>query len=80
MKTFEANIISIYGNKEKAWFEALPKLVEEITTNWGLSDLQVINNLSYNYVLSGFQGTQPIILKLVLMRKGFTEKPMLCLF
>ncbi|MBY0291778.1 MAG: aminoglycoside phosphotransferase family protein [Alphaproteobacteria bacterium] len=32
--------------------------------------LQPVNNLSYNYVLSGFQGIQPVILKLSLDTEG----------
>lgn len=70
MKTFKSNIISIYGDKGKAWLEALPKLVEEISLKWGLTGLQPVHNLSYNYVLSGFQGAQPIILKLGLDEEG----------
>lgn len=30
----------------------------------GLRDLREVTNLTYNYVLSGFQGNKPIILKL----------------
>lgn len=70
MISFKTNIISIYGDKGKAWLDALPKLVEEISSKWRLSDLQPVNNLSYNYVLSGFQGTQPIILKMSLDVEG----------
>jgi streptomycin 6-kinase len=35
-----------------------------------LSDLNPVKNLSYNYVLSGFQGEQPIVLKLGHDTKG----------
>lgn len=70
MKTFKTNITSIYGDKGKAWLKALPKLVEEISVKWHLSDLQEVGNLSYNYVLSGFQGAQPIILKLAFDGEG----------
>ena len=64
MTTFEANIINIYAEQGKAWLADIPKKVNEIAVKWGLSDLQPMNNLSYNYVLSGFQNAQPIILKL----------------
>ena len=70
MISFKTNIISIYGDKGKVWLAALPRLTEEIATKWRLSDLQPVNNLSYNYVLSGFQETQPIILKLGLDGEG----------
>jgi streptomycin 6-kinase len=74
MKTFKTNITSIYGNKGKAWLSALPKLVEEISLKWELSDLQEVSNLSYNYVLSGFQEAQPIILKLSLDEGGLRQE------
>lgn len=64
MKTFEQSIINLYGEKGKQWQENLPNLVAQLANTYGLSNLKAVNNLSYNYVLSGFQGPQPIILKL----------------
>ena len=64
MNQLESNIINIYGERGKAWLVDLPILVKQIASKHHLTDLQPVNNLSYNYVLSGFQGTQPIILKL----------------
>lgn len=39
-------------------------LVEQMKTAYGLSGLKPVKNLSFNYVLFGFQESQPIILKL----------------
>jgi streptomycin 6-kinase len=64
MKTLEENIINLYGEAGKQWLTDLPKLVLKMETTLSLSDLKPMKNLSYNYVLSGFQGSQPIILKL----------------
>ncbi len=63
MNTFKTNIISIYGNRGKAWLENLPEIVKATARAYGLSDLTPVGNLSYNYVLSGVQGNAPIILK-----------------
>ena len=41
---------------------------------YGLSNLKPVEALSYNYVLSGFKGSQPIILKLGLDIDGFKRE------
>ncbi len=74
MTPFESNIICIYGEKGKAWLEALPKIIEERSRAWGLSHLKVVDNLSYNHVLSGVRGTDPVILKLGLDVKGLQRE------
>ena len=74
MKTFEQNIINLYGEKGRQWQENLPNLVTQLANTYGLSNLKPVNNLSYNYVLSGFQGPQPIILKLGLDIDGFKRE------
>jgi streptomycin 6-kinase len=74
MKAFEQNIINLYGEKGKQWLDHLPNLVTQLANTYGLSNLKPVNNLSYNYVLSGFQGHQPIILKLGLDIDGFKRE------
>lgn len=65
---FEKNIIGIYGDKGRRWLGNLPQEIEHLEQLWGLTGLVPVDNLSYHYVLSGFQGEQPIILKLGLDR------------
>lgn len=74
MKTFEKNIINLYGEKGRQWREDLPNLIVQLAATYGLSNLKPANNLSYNYVLSGFRGSQPIILKLGLDVDGFKRE------
>ncbi len=69
-ETFKNNIISIYGDEGRKWLDDLSKSVNEFAQRWHLSSLEPVKNLSYNYVLSGFQGVQPIVLKLSLDTKG----------
>ncbi|MBN9412526.1 MAG: hypothetical protein J0H12_01170 [Candidatus Paracaedimonas acanthamoebae] len=66
MNTFEKNIISIYGRRGQEWLHRLPDLVCQISQIWNLTHLQPIETMTYNYVLSGFQKENPIILKLSL--------------
>ncbi len=60
---FKKNIISIYGQCGRKWLEDLPIMVKSLAKKYHLQSLMPVNNLSYNYVLSGFQSTSPIILK-----------------
>ncbi len=74
MKALEKNIINLYGENGKHWLDNLPKLIAQVAETYRLSNLKPVNNLSYNYVLSGFQGSQPIILKLGLDIDGFKRE------
>ena len=65
MKKPEQNITDLSSNAfPNKWLVALPGLIMQMKTAYGLSALTPVKNLSYNYVLSGFKGNQPIILKL----------------
>ena len=74
MKAFETNIINLYDEKGQQWLDDLPKLITQVEATYGLSNLKPVNNLSYNYVLSGLQGPQQIILKLGLDIDGFKRE------
>lgn len=63
----------MYGVKGKQWLTNLPLLIAQLKIDYGLSHLKPVNNLTYNYVLSGFQGVQPIVLKLGLDSNYKTE-------
>lgn len=66
MNQLDKNITNLYGAKGKQWLAHLPLLVSHLKLAYGLSNLKPFKNLTYNYVLSGFQGLQPVILKLSL--------------
>jgi streptomycin 6-kinase len=79
MNSFHSNIISIYGEKGQAWLAELPEFVSAISSKLDLRDLKEVRNLTYNYVLSGFHGDNPMILKLgldneALAREAFALK------
>lgn len=63
MKKLEENIINLYAEQGKQWLVNLPQLIARLEITYGLSHLKPFENLSYNYVLSGFQDVQPIVLK-----------------
>lgn len=64
MNIFEKNILSIYQEKGKTWLTKLPKQVEQFKVLWRLHGLKVCDNLSHNYVLSGYQERNPVIVKI----------------
>ncbi len=64
MKELEKNIINLYSEQGKQWLANLSALTEQMKTAHGLSNLKPVQNLSYNYILSGSKGSRPIILKL----------------
>lgn len=66
LNKLEENILNIYGEKGKVWLQHLPHEVKKISELWGLRDLKPFDNLTFNYVLSGFKEDQPIVLKLSL--------------
>ena len=64
MTPFEQNMISIHGNKGRQWLAGLPELVNSMAVHFGLSGLHPMGNLTYNYVMAGLKGAEPVILKL----------------
>lgn len=74
MNQFEDNILRIHKDKGKDWLTCLPQIVARAVEQYGLHDLNPVNNMSYNYVLSGFQKNQPIILKLGMDVEGLKRE------
>ena len=63
MNELESNIINIYGDRGKVLLDDLPEIIKKLEVKWDLSDLTPVQNLSFNYVLTGFQNEKPIVLK-----------------
>ena len=55
MKTLTNNITNLFGEKGTLWLNNLPEITNKLSEIWNLSELSAYNNLSYNYVLKGFQ-------------------------
>lgn len=65
-ENFVQNILNIYGAKGKRWLIDLPSIVEKIALSWDITLLKPIDNLSINYVASGWRNNKEIILKISL--------------
>jgi streptomycin 6-kinase len=78
MNIFEQNIINIYGDEGRNWLKNLPGIVNNLASQYDISNLSPVTNLTYNYVLEGLQGTQPIILKCALERSSRSKRVLGC--
>ena len=47
---FVQTIQDTFGVDGKRWLESFPVLLEEASRRWGLTDIQPVSNLSYNFV------------------------------
>ncbi|MGB7875536.1 MAG: hypothetical protein WBL25_14220, partial [Anaerolineales bacterium] len=47
---FIQTIKNTFGADGEAWLSALPDLIVEASHRWGLTDIQPVPNLSYNFV------------------------------
>ena len=64
MKTLEKNVINVWGDDGKSWFEQLPKIIAQLSKHWSLSDITPIDNMSYNYLAKAKQiDNTPVVLK-----------------
>lgn len=61
---FEDTIIKTWGNTGRAWLQELPRISAMLADTWNLIRLTPVINLSYNYVLTGYQNDTPVILKI----------------
>ncbi len=61
---FLENINVIYGARGRIWLDNLPHLISSLAINWNLRDLAPVEDLSYNYVMSGWRNSSPVILKI----------------
>jgi streptomycin 6-kinase len=64
MNQLRQNIVASYGVDGQNWLDSLPDRIKKITSYHKLTNLKPLPNLTYHYVLSGFSGDIPIILKL----------------
>ena len=47
---FIDRIIAVHGQIGQKWLKSLPELQEKLAQRWSLSDIQAIQDLSYNYI------------------------------
>lgn len=74
MNELKKNIISMYNDEGQQWLDSLPDITAKIATEHNLSGLTPVNNMTFNYVASGYQNDNPIILKIGMNSKALTKE------
>jgi streptomycin 6-kinase len=74
MNELKKNIISMYNDEGKQWLDSLPDITAKIASQHNLSALTPVNNMTFNYVASGYQNDKPIILKIGMNGKALTKE------
>lgn len=72
--SFRKTIYGVYGEKGHRWLEALPNLLEIAKLQWGLSNIQIAPQLSYNYVAFALQGKRNVVLKISMPHKELSSE------
>ena len=73
-ETFVHTIRKKKKKKGETFLANLPALVDEASAKWGLSEVQPVPNLSYNFVAFAKRGSEDVVLKIsVLHRELFSE-------
>ena len=74
MDYFKKNIKKIYGDPGEKWLKTLPNLIQQLAEKYNLNSLHPVSNMSFNYVAAGYQGAEPIILKIGMDAKALAKE------
>lgn len=61
---FISNVKNVYLEDGRAFLDALPDSITEASARWGLTDVQLASNLSYNFVAFANRGDVQVVLKI----------------
>jgi streptomycin 6-kinase len=61
---FIQTIYDVFKEDGKRFIENLPALINEVSARWGLSDIQPVPNLSFNFVAFAKRDNEDVILKM----------------
>lgn len=74
-KKFTENVQNTWGKAGEEWLLALPQIIAALSSYWRLSEIQPVNNMSYNYVAIAKQDNKsPYILKISCDEKLITQE------
>lgn len=63
-ESFTSTIKNVYKKDGENFLAVLPSLIEEVSTRWGLTDVQPVPNLSFNFVAFAKRDDEDVILKM----------------
>ena len=62
-ETLRNNITTIHGEIGLQWLQNLPQNLARLSKQWGLTELNPVENMTFNYVTKAVQGKRAVILK-----------------
>jgi streptomycin 6-kinase len=71
---FISIITNTFGEDGEALISNLPALIEEASQRWGLTDVQPVSNLSYNFVAFAVRDNRDVVLKIGVPRDELTSE------
>lgn len=71
---FVQTIYSVFGKSGRVFLENLPTLIEEASARWGITNLQPVSNLSYNFVALAKRGRDDVVLKIGVPNSELTSE------
>jgi streptomycin 6-kinase len=71
---FKSTIRNIHKEDGEKFLAVLPSLIEEVSQRWGLSDVQPVPNLSFNFVAFAKRADEDVILKMAVPNPELTSE------
>jgi streptomycin 6-kinase len=65
---------SIFGDDGRQWIADLPALIDGCSQRWGLTEVQPVPNLSYNFVAFAKRGDEKMVLKIGVPNRELTSE------
>jgi len=50
MQKLEKNITNLFSDRGKQWLKSLPEIIDALSENWQLTNIQPVDNMTWNYV------------------------------
>lgn len=71
---FSSTIRSTFRENGEKFLADLPDLIAAASSRWGLTDIQAVSNLSYNYVAFAKRGREDVVLKVGVPNRELTSE------
>ena len=72
--SFITTIKNVFKENGENFLAVLPSLIEETSQRWGLTDVQHVSNLSFNFVAFAKRGKEDVILKMGVPNRELTNE------
>src|SRR5690349_15132466 len=73
---FKSTIRNIHKEDGEKFLAVLPSLIDKASQRWGLSDVQAVPNLSFNFVAFAKRADEDVILKMAVPNPELTSEMM----